>query len=169
MKKFTIFACLLLVGGLMTLNSCKKDDDSGYQPKGNYGNTDMNTTLLTNAQWGWDATQLWSYSTWNNISYLTADVVNSGSVLLYEDEGGGSYAAVPYSLNLGGGVTLNVFYTFAAGTVTVYAAASDDSNLNPTNGGTYKLVCLSKAAKIAHPNVDYKNYNEVKKAFNLKD
>jgi len=168
-KNFTLFVYLLIIGSLATLNSCKKDDDSGYQPKGNYGNTNLTTVQLTNAQWAWDASNLWSYSTWNNISSLTSDIVNNGSVMVYEDEGSGSWAALPFSFNLGGGVSAHEFYTFSSGTVIVYIAASDDSNLNPSNGGTYKLVCFSKAAKIAHPNVDYKNYSEVKKAFNLKD
>ena len=34
---------------------------------------------------------------------------------------------------------------------------------------TYKVVVITPAARVANPNVNLKNYNEVKEVFNIKD
>ena len=50
-KTFTLIFCLIVLGSLTTLNSCKKDDDSAYQLKGRYGNANIissNTVTLNN-------------------------------------------------------------------------------------------------------------------------
>ena len=37
------------------------------------------------------------------------------------------------------------------------------------NGTLIRIVAIASSNRMAHPEVDFKNYNEVKKAFDLKD
>ncbi len=162
----TKYALVCFSIALLTFSSCKKEGPAGKD--GEDGNANVQSVQLINASWMWSNSLYWSTSTWNNISILTSAVNNSGAVMLYEADGAGGWIAVPYSYNLGNNVTEHHFYTYAAGTVTVYIEESDDSNPN-ASGGTFKLVCIPSSARMANPDVDLNNYNEVKKAFHLKE
>ena len=42
-------------------------------------------------------------------------------------------------------------------------------NFTPLNPMPFKIVVIPQRLKNSHPNLNYNNYEEVKKAFNLKD
>ena len=173
MKTKKLFFVIALVTGTMIFNGCKKDDDSNFQPKGNYQtagtNGDVKSVQLVNANWIWDGvTNYWSTSTWTGISILTANINATGSVMLYEANGAGGWIGMPLALNLSSTVTRHDIFSYNTGAVTVTIEDSDLSNPNVT-GGTFKLVCISSSARMANPNLNLSDYKAVAKAFNLKD
>jgi len=150
-----------VVAMLSTFTACKKEnyDDKyqpkgNYQPAGNYGNANvinktatLSYTLDTNNN---------MYSAVVSVPEITSNVINNGLVQCYMSTGS-SWMAVA-----NGGVSCFI----DAGTVTFY------TNISMFTSSPYtqvKIVIVSPAGRMANPNVNYKNYEEVKKAFNLKD
>lgn len=167
MKKTKKLILGLMLISVSLFNSCKKGDTGAPGKDGTNGNANVSSVILNATTWTWSATYLESYDTWTGVSILSSDVASSGAVMLYEGSGT-TWMAVPYSYNLGGGVTFHVYFDYGTGWVTVHQANSDDSNPNPS-AASYKLVCIPKRAMQLHPEVNIKNYAEVKEAFNLKD
>ena len=160
-----------LIMGLMLIsaslfNSCKKGDTGAPGKDGVDGNANVSSVLLNATTWTWDASALWRYDSWSSISILTSDVATSGAVMLYEGSGT-TWMAVPYSFNVGSGITIHTFFNYTTGSVAVYQALSNDGDPNPA-ATTYKLVCIPKKMMVLHPEVNLKNYEQVKAAFDLK-
>jgi hypothetical protein len=163
--KNLLLAAMMLFG--IGITSCKKAEKGDTGPAGKNGNANVTSVLLNANTWTWDNTNKWSYATFSSVSILTSATASSGAVILYEGSGT-SWTAVPYSFNLSGGVTYHALFEYDVNTVTIYKALSDDSNPNPS-ASQFKLICIPPASIKEHPNVDYTNYMEVRKTFNLKD
>lgn len=154
-----------VVAMLSTFTACKKEnyDDKyqpkgNYQPAGNYGNANVisKTSILS---YTFDPNSN-LYSAVVSVSEITSNVINNGLVQCYMSTGS-SWMAVP-----SGGAGGSVLCFIGAGTVTFY------TNISMYTSSPYtqvKIVIVSPAGRMANPNVNYKNYEEVKKAFNLKD
>ncbi len=164
--KTKLFLLMIAISAI-TFNGCKKDDDSAYQPKGTYGNANVKSVTFSGSL-SWDATNYWRTGTWTNISILTSSVVNTGSVMLYQSVGSGSWVALPITQALGGNVVEDDWFQYSAGQISVVIENSDLSDPTPP-ALTYKLVCIDAAARHSNPNLDLTDYKAVAKAFNLKD
>jgi hypothetical protein len=170
------FAALALTLGL-TFTSCKKGDTGPAGDKGATGNTgatgatgNANVTSITlNANsWTWDGVEYWRSATWTGVSQLTSAVVNSGAVMLYQNDGNGYFAALPITANISATVQEHDFFIYSTNTISVFIENSDLSDPNPPPF-SYKLVCIPPAIIKSNPKLDLKNYNEVKQVLNLKD
>jgi hypothetical protein len=154
-----------VVAMLSTFTACKKEnyDDKyqpkgNYQPAGNYGNANVISKTVTLS---------YTYDTNNNLYYanvsvpeITSKVINNGLVQCYIYIGSGW---VPLTFSGPNGI---VGYAIDTGIVEFF------TNLSMYTSSPYnqaKIVIVNPAGRMANPNVNYKNYEEVKKAFNLKD
>lgn len=156
---------------MFTFNSCKKDDDTAYQPKGTYGNSNISSEIWTVSTWGNNGGLYYSDF---NISTLTASVQNAGAVEVFlSTDGGATWKGLPFTQY---GSTSNYLWSFQTqtGLVTVkwtYDGSGLGSDPNTVYGAIckFKIVCISAAGLKTNPNVDYRNYEVLKNAFNLKD
>jgi hypothetical protein len=159
MKKVKLFACLLMIGSLATLNSCKKDDDSGFQPKGNYGNANVQGTIFYNQGFAYVSEDGY-YEINLNVPALTQKVLDGGAVEVYmqaaTDNGG--WITLPATV---GSMPIVVIYALNQVVLMDNTASTGLFNI--------KVVIISSAARKANPNVNWNNYNEVKKVFNLSE
>lgn len=154
----TALSSLLFIG-------CKKVEKGETGAPGKDGNANVKSVTLSATSWGWNSSQYWRYATWNNVTILDADVINGGAVMLYQSVGSNNYVQLPITQNMGAYVEHD-WFQYTTNTISVYIENSDLSDPNPPTF-SYKLVCIPKAAKIMHPNINLKNYNEVKEAFDL--
>ena len=174
MKKVKMLMLIIAVACLASLNSCKKEvGPAGPQgPAGTNGtngtNGNANVTSTTfSATFTWDGTNYWRSATVGSISILTSEIVTNGAVLLYLNDGG-NYTAIPVTMSLGGSVVEDVWFTYSTNQISIVFEDSDESD--PGTGTiNFKLVCIDATAMATHKNVNLKNYEEVKKAFQLKD
>ena len=60
-------------------------------------------------------------------------------------------------------------YGFGIGTVTLINSNSDGTTPGNPGAQTFRIVIISASNRLANPNVNWKNYTEVKKVLNLKD
>ena len=168
--KKTLFAAILLLGiGLTNCTKPEKGEKGEMGTAGLNGNANVTTANLTVSSWNWDATNQWSTASWSSVSILTQDAVDNGAVMLYEGTAG-DWLAMPYTLGLGmsSNMTISANFEYGLNSITVYKSFSDGSNPSPSST-QFKLVCIPTRSMQLHPEVNVKNYAQVKSAFNLKD
>ena len=159
---------------IIFFSGCKKDAGPvGPQgpsgTNGTNGNANVKTVIIMNPTFTWDATYLWSSFSQGGISILKQNIVDSGSVMLYiKKTSSSSYEALPFSTSYGGGVNTNYEFLHDLNYIAVYVTNSDGSNPYPF-AYSLKLVCISANGRRINPNINLRNYAEVKAAYNLQD
>lgn len=168
MKTKMILGMIMLFA--LTFNACKKpkDGETGPQgPAGPAGNANVINYSITvsSSQWTYD-----SFYERHYYRYYTSD--NSQSAVYGYVMSGTGKQAIPYyhcpswqciqydmATNL-----------FQSPPYIEFQFTNYTSSTTPPSSNTYLyLVIVPPAQRLAHPDVDYTNYEEVKKAFNLKD
>lgn len=143
---------------------CKKDDDTHLQTKGNYVTTGTNNNTVQTFSFTVSAWTL-SGSYWY-YDYFFPSVTNmNGGVFVYW-QSGTTYIGLPITI-----IDQEFYYKYDTGgwvEVDVRSASGNTSIPSPSLYN-FKIVVIPPAARVANPNVNYKNYEEVKNAFNLKD
>ena len=165
----------MLMSVATIVSSCQKDKyqpKGDYQPAGDYGNgtiTYSNTVNLT----GWTS----DYDDGTNFTFhidvlwssITSWVKDNGIVMVYA-KSGAEWVALPANFS-GSGYSISYNFSFDVGKVTIEASGYDTPSPNTVDfdGTLVRIVVISEAGKLANPNVNYNDYNEVKRIFNLKD
>ncbi|AYD46772.1 hypothetical protein [Arachidicoccus soli] len=168
MKK-TLFAFAALIGCGLLFGSCTKtvhDNNSGLEA--------LTTTFSLN-QSSWTKNSNGNYSVTKTITDITSDITDYGAVWIYLSyDGGNTYELLPSN-----GVVddNNNSYDFigssgdnndgSAGFVNLYAYTSTTSPA-PNMAIKVKVVSIPSSLSQSSASVDFKNYNEVKRVFNLK-
>ncbi len=162
--KSIIMATLIGVSALV-LNGCSgKDGAPGAQgPEGNANVLTMAYSILP-SQWAYSSPVLWVDLIDNDI---TADIMNSGAVLVYMENG--SYTTqLPYTYY----PTTTYSETMSAihylGNVEIDIQDSDAGTPGTPGPISFKVVTLSSRKMLQNPHVNFKDYESVKRAFNLK-
>lgn len=167
----------------LTFTSCKKAEKGDTGPAGANGNANVynykfNVNLssfigpLTNGEW----------SSPNALTFMGSTVIDEkDAVLLYLfDHTTGTtdyYNQMPFLdyFNTGTAFNSHSFEVGSTGSVNIISLKIRNSTggipyTSMTTGAlSYKMVVIKAHARMANPNVNYKDYNAVKKAFNLKD
>ena len=156
---------MLLAGSLFVFSGCTKTGPPG--PQGIQG-VQGNANVVGSDAFSVGGTT-WAFSTADNAFYasftnpdITAAVSNHGTieVFLYYP-GDQTWRSLP---DIYGGTQ---FYTrFSTGGFEIYFANVDGST--PANPGnqTFRMVVIAPSQKQAHPNTNWKNYNEAMSALN---
>jgi len=160
---------MMLAGGLLILNSCTKTGPPGPQgPQGPAGQSGIDANVIGTDPF---SVSVWTYSSADNAFMasftdpdVTATVANHGDVeifLLYSD---GTWRNLPDIVN-----NTQFYSRFSQGGFDIYYARVDGAA--PTNPGgpwTFRTVIITPSQKQAHPNTNWKNYNEAMAALNEK-
>lgn len=174
MKKVSKIMMLVLMTSIMATVGCTKEGKEGVAgTNGKDGNANVQSTILeasSTGNWTWNSGASWREATWTRINQLSAEAINSGGIMLYQQDGSGNYFPLPITVKYGG-ITENDWFTFGQESVTVVVQNLDNSDPIgqipiPTR---YRLVVIPPAARLANPEVNMMNYYEVKGFYNLKD
>ncbi|MFI5196254.1 MAG: hypothetical protein ACHQD8_04125 [Chitinophagales bacterium] len=162
MKKILL---ILLAGSLLTFNSCTKTGPQG--PMGATGATGAtgsqgpqgNANVLGSAPF---TPNPWTYSSTNHLYYvdytdqdITTSVVDKGIVEIFKSYGTNDWTNLPDI----SGITSTVF-DFYDGGFSIYVQNSDGSTPASPSGTMFRVVVISPSNRMAHPNTNWKNYNE---------
>jgi hypothetical protein len=161
MKKL---ALLLLAGSLFLISSCSKRGPTGPQgPQGPQGNANVVGSDPFNVT-------VWSYSSAENAYFasftdndITSAVAAHGvvEIFLYYP-GDGTWRNLPDIYN-----GTQVYFRFSQGGFEIYYGNVDGSTPSaPAGTWTFRTVVIAPAFKEAHPNTNWKNYNEVMSVMN---
>ena len=149
-----------------TFTSCKKGDTGPAGPTGANGVSNIQTSnfTTTNSSWSFDPSDN-SYNTTISWLAITQSIIDKGTIQVFLGDGSNSqWAALPASF---GDNQIN--YSYKLGQVIISITLSTGAAPTNPGGQQFKIVIIPPTARMANPTVNYKNYLEVKRAFNLKD
>ncbi len=165
--KSKIYLAAVALSAIALFGGCAKDGATGLQgPQGPAGadgtNANITGTLPINVNWAYNS-GTYTYTDTLVDADITQDIVNTGSVQVFALYNGVEWWILP-DVN-GKSVTT---YGYSVGYVSLQCS-DIDVNTTPTPPATVRVVIISSTARMAHPNVDWSNYAEVKAALHLKD
>jgi hypothetical protein len=168
------YSIALFCLSFLALNSCKKEGPVG--PAGKDGNANVissNTVTINNWTSTFDNGTEFNYSTIITWPSITQAIKDNGIVMIYmHDNTTTNWTALPYSES-GTGYSDALNFEIALGQTTISFEGVDNSGspgASALNGFfTFRLVAIPSSARKANPDLDWKNYNAVKTALNLKD
>lgn len=153
MKKLIL---TLMAGSLLILSSCTKEGPQG--PQGPAGNANViGEPQFTVSSWQ-KSGGVW-YATFSDDN-ITNDVVANGAVEIYKEYSNG-WTNLP-DIN---GITSTV-YNFLDGGFTISILNSDGSLPAAPGTVTFRVVVIPSSVRKAHPNTNWKNYNETMAVMN---
>lgn len=157
MKKVLL---LMLAAGTLVFTGCTKTGPVGPQgpqgPQGPTGNANVRAQdAFTVSSWSFSSGDNAYYAQFN-LSDITADIYNYGSVQVFIKYDDGSWRPLPDVLN---GTMFN-YAIFTGGFDILYTNVNGTTPSFPGTQ-TFRSVVISSALKQAHPNTDWKNYKEV--------
>lgn len=181
MKTKNLLVATFMTIGVILISSCAKDGATG--PAGPAGANGTNGTNGTNGMDGTDGnanvesssitSSSWVYTapSWKvtfTYASITQDIIDNGAVLVY-NKVGASYNQLPLTYYPSATYSSTYEVSTVVGGLSIFVTDSDLSQ--PANPGsqTFKVVVIAASGLIAHPDVDFKNYEQVKSAFNLND
>jgi hypothetical protein len=161
--KFYMFAALI---ALVTFSGCKKEGPPG--PAGEDGNANVQSSAITFSNWYWNNSAYYDCSdfTWGAI---TNDIANTGGVFIYLSNGAGGWVPLPRTVYPSTSYSQSQRYVYSTGAFTVIVQDSDLTQ--PVNPGTWTIKVLAVASSLrqANPQLDWNDYEQVKKTLKLKD
>lgn len=166
MKTTKRILMLLVIASISTIIGCAKDGKDGKDGlPGPAGNANVKSTLITVYTSDWSGGGN-GYSVSKYVPIITQDIVDGGAVMCYEKDGS-NYIALPVSAWFGS-YTRHAFFAYSTNNIEIIY--QDDDGLSPNPGMiTFKIVAIASSARLANPNVDYSNYEEVKRVFKLEE
>lgn len=167
MKKAVVFA-FMAIAVMLGIYGCTKEGPVGPQgPAGTNGTNGTNgnanvigTVTATVTSWSSSSTLYYANFTCPGLSQ---DIVDKGAVMAYE-QFGTSWVALPIT-----NTNISKYYYFTLQQVTVAWRNTDGSQTANPGTQTYRFVFISSSRIQSHPEVDYRNYEQVKEVFNLRD
>lgn len=168
MKKILL---MMIAGSFLFFGSCVKSGPVGPQgPQGPQGNANVyGTEPFTVSSWahpnnGTASGDLSSYYASFTDADITTAVADRGSVEIFlyypEDK---TWKNLP---DIYGGTQFS--FRFSQGGFEIYFTNVDGSNPSFPGTYTFRAVAIAPAFKEAHPNTNWKNYNEAMAALNSK-
>ena len=185
MKKTILKSVVILLTAMITV-SCSKDSAAGETgpagPTGATGPTGPAGTNGTNGTNGnanvigtnsvsvppsnwFNSGDNTSWSTFLNVPAITQEIVDRGAVSVFFQLNT-SWIALPYS-NPQNHYFTN--YGFSLGAVEINISTEFGYILTSPGTNIYRVVVISPSNKIANPNTDWNDYNQVKEALHLQD
>ena len=161
MKKLLLLLGLISIG---MFQSCKKEGPQG--PAGADGNANVKTYNISVSSANWTCSSI--CYTDITVAGITQDIVNSGSVHVFMESTSqtGAWLNMPWT-EMNSGYISNYNFVYALGVMRI--SKSDSDLTTPINPGArnFKIVVIASSGKLAHPEVDYTNYEEIKEAFDI--
>lgn len=188
MKKTFLKVAVVLLTAVMTM-SCSKDGAMG--PQGNAGPQGIAGTNGTNGANGTNGingnanvlgSDPFSTTTSNWTSYsggtfwtanltgassITQNIVDKGIVMVfrkYTSNGATEWSPLPDTIG-----NVNISFNYGLGYITFYAQSTNFTAITNPGAITFRYVVISPSNRMANPNTDWNDYNQVKAVLHLQD
>ncbi len=161
----TIGKIMLVSITAIFLHGCAgKDGAPGAQgPEGNANVTAMSYQILS-SQWAYASPNLWVDLIDPDI---TADIINSGAVLVYSNSVG-DVTQLPFTYYPSTSYSETMSAVHYVGNVQINIVDSDGATPNAPGDLIFKVVVMSSRHMLQNPHINFHDYTSVQKAFNLK-
>ena len=162
----TLFKKSFLLFLIFMTFSCSEDGATGATGQaGAEGNANViGTTDFTILPTDWQTLGNLKYINIQN-NGITQSIVNSGIVMVYQkSNSSNSYTALPFSYQ-----GIDRGFTFGLNYLQITLSPYNNSSISITANTIIRAVIISASNRMANPNVNWNNYQEVKNALKLKD
>jgi hypothetical protein len=173
MKYFQKINLLVFSFLALTFSSCEKEGPVGpvgptgaTGATGENGNANVVSTIFVSTNWVYQ-TPYW-VQTFTNPA-ITRDIVDRGAVLAYLQLSNGGYSQLPVTFYPDPSYSTSIEVSYVVGKVSLILNDSDQTQPNQPGVWTFKIVVISASGKMKNPNLDYSNYQEVVKAFEINE
>ena len=157
--KNKITLSVLAFAATLLINGCVKDGPVGPQgPPGYDGNANVIGTNSVTVGWTLSGN---AYTSTINVPDISQDIVDKGIVEVYINYAN-EWWVLPDVIGIN-----STTYGFGVGYVTLYNSNSDGTKPDYPPSSIFRVVVVSASNRMANPNVDWKNYSEVKEALHL--
>lgn len=163
MNSIKTISTLFLLVTMAFFSSCTKEGPAG--PAGKNGNANVVSSSVTSGSWTYVAP---SWEQTFTYPAITSTILNSGAVLVYVQSGTNFYQ-LPYTFYPSSSFSRTFTYVHYLGGLKVFVTDSDLTQPSDPGTLTFKVVVIASSALKQNPDVNLKDYNAVKKAFNLND
>ncbi len=164
MKKTIIYGMFTLT--VLMFGACTKPKDGAPGAQGPQGNANVQSNTFTVTSWGYTAPD---YYVNLSESSITQDIINTGAVLVYQTNGT-TNVQLPYTVYPNSTYSETWVSLITVGNVKILVEDSDQTQPNnPGAGIQFKVVVMASRSMLQNPHVNFKDFESVKKAFNLKD
>ena len=100
---------------------------------------------------------------------ITSEMIKEGSMMVYQDFANDVTMPLPLTFTFSG-IKALLSYEAGAGFIRLKLIANDNGHYTPEeNPANFRVVFIPKTARMLYPDLDYRNYSEVKETFNLTD
>ncbi len=169
MKKTFLKVAVVLLTAVVTM-SCSKDGVMGPQGPagldGTNGNANVigtNTITTTSSDWtSYSGGGLWQISF--SAASISQSVVDRGIVSVFKSNSAGAWTAMPYTI-----VNQSWTFTFGVGFVNIAVANTSSGSITNPGSQTFRVVIISPSNRMANPNTDWNDYNQVKAVLHLQE
>jgi hypothetical protein len=166
--RLSVFAAISMT--VLSITGCKKEGPAG--PAGANGSANVTSNTFTVNTWLWDSPY---YYVDLPVSAITSANNSTVAVMVYFSTNGNAWVALPYTQYNSPSQNYIMGFVTGVGTVEVNwfydTSLSDGVDPNAYYGVPVKckVVVIPPVAMAAHPEVDIKNYEQVKNTFGLQD
>jgi hypothetical protein len=187
MKNYLNYLAIMMLSMGMFFSSCTKEVVGPQGPQGEQGVEGADGQDGSDGQDGNANVKAYSFtaqpSAWTSfgtqgdagygfgISYslsaITASIVNNGTVLVFWNTGS-AHIALPYSFPENG-YTETYLYGYYTGGVAIERYDTDLLTTAPGDSRTFKIIVIGGSSRLANPDLDLTNYEEVMGFYGLKD
>lgn len=166
----------MVVALTLALASCKKGDtgpkgDTGAPGSNGVANISSFTLSAPAGSWTHIGTAGQAgdgYTVSYSVPALTSQIISGGAVMCYYVSGN-TIGALPWTYSVYQNISSTLYFEASPGTVKIITSDSDFFTLAPTTNMLFKLVIIPPALIKKNPDVDLKDYNNVKKTFKIID
>lgn len=177
--KKTALSLLCLVLFSFYIIGCKGDaGPTGPQGiQGNQGNANVHSKIFSITSWTWQTIPVFTPSWQGGVTDndITQSIIDSGAVMVYCDFGSSSsgaatWNAFPLSEYGGSGVIYSWNYSCSVNQIgVIYSRNNTTQPTVPASNYKYKVVAISASVLSSNPNLNWKDYEEVKAKLNLQE
>ncbi|WP_297509146.1 hypothetical protein [Flavobacterium sp.] len=160
----TLFKKSIFLLLVFTFFSCSEDGKDGKDGvDGNANVIGTNTVTTSSSNWSSNTSGSFWYTTLS-LPAITQSIIDKGVVSLFKSDSNGAWIAMPYTIG-----NQSWYYEFGVGFINIYTTNTNLSSMPNPATQKFRVVVISASNRIANPNVNWKNYDEVKYALNLED
>lgn len=170
MKKAILKSVVVCAIALFTI-SCSNDGEQGPPGKdGIDGNANVvGSTSITTTSSNW--TSYYGGSLWianlTGATSITQSIVDKGMVCVYRkytSNGTTQWSPLPDT-----NTNINVSFDYGVGIINFYAQSTNGASIPNPGAMTFRFVAVSPTNKMANKNVNWRDYEQVKKTLKIND
>ncbi len=110
----------------------------------------------------------YGYATTITATNITQDILDHGAVMVYyRPINTSNYTALPCTIPINGNYSTTFLFIASAGYIQLKTLDSDTQTLIPADIMYFKVVAIDGSQRIANPDLDLKDYEQVRIKFDL--